>query len=118
MLVHSRGLFFGSNETNEIDKFHVDLNGFHNLLLPYFSGCKNKRIKQKTNSAASKMKPFMTLVDAFFGKQLKIITKNPISDDPRSTSLLSILKKRVSFIHLFRTYCFRVYGNSQSRMSV
>ena len=118
MLVHSRGLFFGSNETNEIDKFHVDLNGFHNLLLPYYSGCKNKRIKQKTNPAASKMKPFMTLVDTLFGKQLNNITKNPISDDPRSTSLLSILKKRVSFIHLFRTYCFRVYGNSQPRMSV
>ena len=38
------------------------------------------------------MKPFMTLVDGLFGKQLNI-TRNPISDDPRSS--LSILKKRV-----------------------
>ena len=28
------------------------------LLLPYFSDCKNRRIKQKTNLAASKMKFF------------------------------------------------------------
>ena len=46
------------------------------------------------NPAASKMKSFMTIVDGLFGKQLNI-TKNPISDDPRSTSLLSILRKPV-----------------------
>ena len=40
------------------------------------------------------MKHFMALVDGLFGKQLNI-TRNPISDDPRSSSLLSILKKRV-----------------------
>ena len=39
------------------------------------------------------MKYFMTLVDGLFGEQLNNITKNPISDDPRSTSLLNILKK-------------------------
>ena len=38
------------------------------------------------------MKYFMT-VDGLFGEQLNNITKNPISDDPRSTSLLNILKK-------------------------
>ena len=27
--------------------FKVDLNDFHDFLLPYFSGCKNKRIKKK-----------------------------------------------------------------------
>ena len=48
--------------------------------MPYFSGCKNKRIKQKTNPAASMMKLFMTLVDGLFGKQLSNITKNPITD--------------------------------------
>ena len=90
--------------------FHIDFNDFHDLLLPYFSGCKNKKIKQKTNPAASKMKPFMTLVDDLFGKQLNNITKNPISDDPRSASLLSISKKPVWSIHLFRTYFSRVYG--------
>ena len=41
------------------------------------------------------MKPFTTLVDALFGKQLNNIIKKAISDDPRSTSLLTILKKRV-----------------------
>ena len=40
------------------------------------------------------MNSFMTLVDGLFGKGLDI-TKNPISDDPRSTSLLTILQKRV-----------------------
>ena len=50
------------------------------LLLPYFSGFKNKRIKQKTNPAASKMKLFVTLIDDLFQKQLNNIKKNPISD--------------------------------------
>ena len=67
---------------------------FNDLLLSYFSVCKNKRIKQKTNLAASKMKVFMILVDGLFGK-LNNVTKNHISDDPRSTSLSNILKKRV-----------------------
>ena len=66
---------------------------FNDLLLPYFSGCKNRRIKQKTNPAASTMKVFTTLVEGLCGK-LNNITENPISDYPRSTSLLSILKKR------------------------
>ena len=86
MLVYSSGLF-DSNEalkknwnfsrrTNDLN----DLNDFNDLLLPYFSGCKNKRIKQKTNPTTSKMKLFMTLVGGLFGKQLNNITKNPISD--------------------------------------
>ena len=50
-----------------------DLNDFNDLLLLYFSGCKN-------NPTASKMKLFMTLVDGLFGKQLNNITKNPILD--------------------------------------
>ena len=74
--------------------FHVYLNDFNDLLLPYFSGCKNKKINQKTNPAASKMKVIMTLAEGLFQK-LNNITKNSISDDPRSTSLLSILKKKV-----------------------
>ena len=57
-----------------------DLNDFNDLLLLYFSGCKNKRIKQYTYPTASKMKLFMTLVDGLFGKQLNNITKNPILD--------------------------------------
>ena len=77
MLVYSRSLLFGSNETLKKGIFHVDLKDFYNLLLPYFSGCTNKRMKQKTNPAASKMKPFMTSVDGLFGKQLNNITKNP-----------------------------------------
>ena len=44
-----------------------------------FKRSKKKRIKQKTNPKASKMKLFMILVDALFGKQLNK-TKNPISD--------------------------------------
>ena len=96
MLVYSRDLFFGSNEIlKKSGIFDVDLNDFHDLLLPYFLGCKNIIIKQKTNPAASRMKSFVTIVDGLFGKQLSNITKSPISDDPRSTSLLSILKKRV-----------------------
>ena len=88
-----------------------DLNDFNDLLLPYFSSCKDKRIKQETNSTASKMKLFMTLVNGLFGKQLNNITKNcRCCRGPRSTSLFSILKKRVWFIHLFRTSCSRVYG--------
>ena len=68
---------------------------FSRFTVALFSGCKNKTKQNKTkqkNTAASKMKPFMTLVDGLFGKQLNI-TRNPISDDPRSS--LSILKKRV-----------------------
>ena len=96
VLVYSSGLFFGSNETFKKDGvFHIDLNDSCDLLLPYYSGCKNKGIKQKTNPAASEMKSFMTLVDGLFGKELNNITKKHISDDPRSTSLLSIFKKRV-----------------------
>ena len=57
-----------------------DLNDFNDLLLPYFSGCKNKRIKQKTNPTVSKMKLFMKLGNGLLGKQLNNITKNPISD--------------------------------------
>ena len=75
---------------------------------PIFQVVRTKELNKKPNPAASKMKPFVTLVDGLFGKQLNNITKNPISDDPRSTSLLSIWKKRVWFIHLFRTYCSRV----------
>ena len=56
------------------------------------------------------MKLFMTLVNSLFEKQLNKVTKNPISDDPRSTSLFSILKKPVRFIHYFRTDCSRVYS--------
>ena len=74
--------------------FHVYLNDFNDLLLPYFSGCKNKKINQKTNPAASKMKVIMTLAEGLFQK-LNNITKNSISDYPRPTSLLSILKKKV-----------------------
>ena len=94
-MVYSSDLDFDSNETLKNGIFQVDLNDFHDLLLPYFSGGKKKRIKQKTNPTASKMQSFMTLVDGLFGKQLNNITKNPILDDPRSTSPLSILKKRV-----------------------
>ena len=57
-----------------------DLNDFNDLMLPYFSGCKNKIAKQKTNPAAPKMKLSMTLFDSLFGKELNDITKNPISD--------------------------------------
>ena len=52
----------------------------HPLLLPYFSGFNNKRIKQKANPVASKMKLFVTLVDDLFDKQLNNIKSNPISD--------------------------------------
>ena len=96
MLVYSSGLF-GSNETLKknwnFSRRKNDLNNFNDLLLLYFSGCNNERIKQKTNPTASKMKLFMTLVDGLFWKQLNNITKNPRG--PRSTSLFSILKKRV-----------------------
>ena len=80
----------------------------HDLLLPYFSGCKNKRIKQKTNPGSSKMKPFITLVDGLFGKQLNSITKNPISDDPRSTSPLSILQN-VCDLFIFSEHIVHVF---------
>ena len=80
MLLYSSGLF----DLNEILKKignasgrKNDLNDFNDLLLLYFSGCKNKRIKQKPNPTASKMKLFMTLVDGLFWKQLNNITKNP-----------------------------------------
>ena len=49
-------------------------------MLPYFSGCKKKIVKQKTNPTAPKMKLFMTLFDSLFEKELNDITKNPISD--------------------------------------
>ena len=67
------------------------------LLLPNFSGCKNNKIKQKTNPAASKMKLFVTSVDGLFGKQLNNIKKNLISDIAGALGLplFSILKKRV-----------------------
>ena len=52
---------------------------FKRFTVALFSGCKKKRIKQKTNPKASKMKLFMILVDGLFGKQLNK-TKNPISD--------------------------------------
>ena len=108
MLVYSSGLF-GSKNWN-FPRQKNDFNDFNDLRLPYFSSCKNKRIKQKTNPTASKMKLFMTLVDGLFGKQLNNITKNcRCCRGPRSTSLFSILKKRVWFIHPFRTYCSRVY---------
>ena len=51
-----------------------DLN---DLLLPYLSGCKNKRITQTMNLTASKMKLFMTLIDSLFGKQLIILQRTP-----------------------------------------
>ena len=72
-----RFIFWFKRDIKKNRIFHIDFNDFHDLLLPYFSGCKNKKIKQKTNPAASKMKPFMTLVDDLFGKQLNNITKNP-----------------------------------------
>ena len=50
------------------------------LLLSYISGCNKKRIKQKTNYTASKMKLFVTFVSGLFGMHLNNITKNPISD--------------------------------------
>ena len=82
LLVYSSGLF-GSNEILEkignFSGWKNNLNDFNNLLLPYFSGCKNKRIKQKTNPTASKTKVFITLVDNLFRKQWNNITKNPIS---------------------------------------
>ena len=87
-------IFWFKRDIKKNGIFHVDLNDFNDLLLSYFSVCKNKRIKQKTNLAASKMKVFMILVDGLFGK-LNNVTKNHISDDPRSTSLSTILKKRV-----------------------
>ena len=93
--------------------FHVYLNDFNDLLLPYFSGCKNKKINQKTNPAASKMKVIMTLAEGLFQK-LNNITKNSISDDPRSTSLLSILKKKVWFI--FSEQIVVVFMASYERM--
>ena len=61
-----------------------DLNDFNDLMLPYFWGCKNKIVKQKTNPTAPKMKLFMTLFDGLFGKELNKITKNPISDAAES----------------------------------
>ena len=83
MLVYSSGLF-DSNETLKrnwnFSRRKNDLNDFNDLLLPYFSGCKDKRIKQKMNPTASKMKFFITLVDGLFGGQLNNITKNPVSD--------------------------------------
>ena len=60
-------IFWFKHDIKEKEIFHVDLNDFHNLLLPYFSGRKNKTIKHKTNPAASNMKLFMTLVDGLFG---------------------------------------------------
>ena len=62
MLVYSSGLFRSKNWNFPRQK--NDFNDFNDLLLPYFSSCKNKRIKQKTNPTASKMKLFMTLVDS------------------------------------------------------
>ena len=75
------------------------------LLLPNFSGCKNNKIKQKTNPAAPKMKLFVTSVDGLLGKQLNNIKKNLISDIAGALGLplFSILKKRLWFIYLFRT---------------
>ena len=54
------------------------------------------------------MKPFITLVDGLFGKQLNSITKNPISDDPRSTSPLSILKN-VCDLFIFSEHIVHVF---------
>ena len=54
------------------------------------------------------MKPFITLVDGLFGKQLNSITKNPISDDPRSTSPLSILKS-VCDLFIFSEHIVHVF---------
>ena len=54
LLVYSSGLF-GSNKILE--------------KIGNFSGCKNKRIKQKTNPTASKTKVFITLVHSLFRKQ-------------------------------------------------
>ena len=52
MLVYSSGLF-DSNETLKrnwnVSRRKNDLNDFNDLLLPYFLGCKNIRIKQKAN---------------------------------------------------------------------
>ena len=56
MLIYSSGLFLVQARHSKNGIFHVDLNDFNDLLLPYFSSCKNKRIKQKANPAASKMK--------------------------------------------------------------
>ena len=72
-------------QTRHLEKLNFlrrknDSNSFSDLLLSSFSGCKKKRIKQKTNLTGSKMKPFMTLVDGVFEKQLNNIRKNPISD--------------------------------------
>ena len=84
MLVCSSGLF-GSKETFKKKNWNFsrrknDLNNFNDLLLPYFSGCKSERIKQKMNPTSSRMKLFLVLDDGLFGKQLNNITKNPISD--------------------------------------
>ena len=59
------------------------------------------------------MKVIMTLAEGLFQK-LNNITKNFISDDPRSTSLLSILKKKVWFI--FSEQIVVVFMASYERM--
>ena len=51
----------------------------------------------------------MTLVDALFGKQLNNIIKKAISDDPRSTSLLTVLKKRVCDLFIFSEHIVHVF---------
>ena len=81
------------------------------LLMSYFSGCKNKRIKQKMNLAASQL--FVILVSGLFGMDLSYITKKTsfrCCRGVRSTSLFSISNERVWFIHLFKRYCSLLYG--------
>ena len=77
-------------------KFYTSIETiFTTYCCPIFQVVRTKELNKKANPTASKMKHFMTLVDGLFGKQLNNVTKNPISDDPRSISLLSILKKHV-----------------------
>ena len=85
-------------------------NDFKDLLLPYFSGCKN-RIKQKTSPAASKMKLFMTLIDGLFGEQLNNITKNPISDAAGALNLplYLVFLKNVCVLFVFSEHSVHLF---------